>query len=139
MSCNRLLWKRKLAWIVRALYQVSSLSRRRGRVLLYHGIGNDAYSVPPELFELQMGYLATSARVVAIEQLLFGQPAAGEIPCAITFDDGYANVYEHALPILRKYGFPALVYVTTGLIGETSPHTSDEDPGVYPGHLMLTW
>ena len=34
-----------------------------------------------------------------------------------TFDDGYAGLYSHALPILSKYGFSATVFVCTSLIG----------------------
>jgi peptidoglycan/xylan/chitin deacetylase (PgdA/CDA1 family) len=42
----------------------------------------------------------------------FPRPAA-----AITFDDGYSDVYHHAYPILKRKGIPAAVFVVTGLAG----------------------
>lgn len=33
---------------------------------------------------------------------------------AITFDDGYRSIHDHALPVLREFGLPATVFVTTG-------------------------
>jgi len=41
----------------------------------------------------------------------------GERPVAITFDDGYATVYEHALPVLESRGWRATVFVVSGRIG----------------------
>ncbi len=38
----------------------------------------------------------------------------------ITFDDGYLNNYEHALPILKKYGHTATCYAVSDLIGQTN-------------------
>lgn len=37
----------------------------------------------------------------------------------ITFDDGHKDNYFQALPVLKKYGFSALVYLTAGYIGTT--------------------
>ena len=42
-----------------------------------------------------------------------------EKPVLITFDDGYADVAEHALPVLGRYGFSAVVYVVSGQVGKT--------------------
>ena len=41
--------------------------------------------------------------------------------CAITLDDGYLNVIEHALPLFRKHNAPFTVFVTTGFADATSP------------------
>lgn len=37
-----------------------------------------------------------------------------------TFDDGYENVFKNALPVLRKYGFTATVYICPDLIGKSN-------------------
>ncbi|MEP6776137.1 MAG: polysaccharide deacetylase family protein, partial [Chloroflexota bacterium] len=42
---------------------------------------------------------------------------------AITFDDGFANLYTHALPVLQRYGLKATVYVITGMVGKTTKWT----------------
>jgi peptidoglycan/xylan/chitin deacetylase (PgdA/CDA1 family) len=44
--------------------------------------------------------------------------AGGDDPiAAVTFDDGYGDFYDHALPVLQKKGIPAAVFVVSGLVG----------------------
>jgi peptidoglycan/xylan/chitin deacetylase (PgdA/CDA1 family) len=38
----------------------------------------------------------------------------------ITFDDGYQNNFDHALPILRRYGHTATCYAVSGLMGQSN-------------------
>jgi peptidoglycan/xylan/chitin deacetylase (PgdA/CDA1 family) len=103
----------------------SSLSRaKRGgklSVLIYHrALAEPDPLLPGEpdarVFGWQMDAVARHFRVLqlgeAIERL-----AAGTLPprsAAITFDDGYADNYTVAMPILRKLGLPATFFVTTG-------------------------
>jgi peptidoglycan/xylan/chitin deacetylase (PgdA/CDA1 family) len=86
-----------------------------------------------------MRFLASHATVIPLEDILNRARPRSAITCAITWDDGYASVYDYARAILEKYRFPSTLYVTTGLIGENSPHISDEDRGLFPGRRMLTW
>jgi peptidoglycan/xylan/chitin deacetylase (PgdA/CDA1 family) len=57
-------------------------------------------------------------------------------PVVVTVDDGLADFYTGALPVLAQYGFPATLYVTTGFVGGTSRWLSHAGEGLRP---MLTW
>lgn len=98
------------------------LNRRKSLVLLYHGV--DAGAPNPVLnfdgmhvrvtrFERQMRYLAKHYRAVTLDQLLDGAPDAGRGKplAAITFDDGYGNLYRYAYPVLKRLGLPATVFI----------------------------
>jgi len=96
-------------------------------VLMYHRVGHPnnvwerRYCVEPKRFAGQLRRLARSNyRACTVEQLfswLRGEGEPAERPLLITFDDGYADVYRHALPILRKLGWPASVFLVSGQIG----------------------
>jgi peptidoglycan/xylan/chitin deacetylase (PgdA/CDA1 family) len=53
-------------------------------------------------------------------ELLEGRGEPVRRPVAITFDDGYRCVLEHALPVLERAGFPATLFVVTTSVGGTS-------------------
>jgi peptidoglycan/xylan/chitin deacetylase (PgdA/CDA1 family) len=108
---------------------------RSGAVIVYHAIDRVPRSTPgwngfvrPERFAAQMEYLAEHRRVVDLDALF--EPDTGGPPrVAITFDDAYRSVIEHALPVLRELGFPAAVFVPTKWIGARRgwnghPHTA---------------
>lgn len=112
-----------------------TLRRPRGpkfAILCYHRVGTGGvpyYSeLEPRVFEAQMAFLRRAYRVVTLDQLCHelndGDPegTSGDQAVAITFDDGYRDLYTHALPILRKYNLPATVYLTAAAIetGEVS-------------------
>ena len=107
-----------LSWIA------ARLNRRKSLVLLYHGVGADTQDpvlnfdglhVRRERFERQMRYLAAHYRVVSLEELLDGAPAAKvkKPLAAITSDDGYQNLYTYAYPVLRRLALPATLFVIT--------------------------
>ncbi|HEX6974215.1 MAG TPA: polysaccharide deacetylase family protein [Vicinamibacterales bacterium] len=95
--------------------------RHRGTVLLYHRIDDrpdvHGLNVGPATFEAQVEWLRANAAIVPLEELLAGDPARlPERAVAITFDDGYEDTIERAVPILAKYGAPATFFLTTALL-----------------------
>jgi len=65
-------------------------------------------------FERQLKVLARLFRIVPLET---AAASADPDSCAITFDDGWADNYAHALPVLTRFQVPSTLFVTTGLIG----------------------
>ena len=90
------------------------------RILLYHRVAadGDPLAVPPARFREQMDHLAAEGYravdlVEGLDQLERG--GVGERTVALTFDDGFTDVAEEALPALERHGFRATVFVTTGV------------------------
>jgi peptidoglycan/xylan/chitin deacetylase (PgdA/CDA1 family) len=75
-------------------------------------------------FRAQMRFLNLFGyRVLSMDQALDCLNGGRPIPpraVVLTFDDGYENFYEYAWPVLKRYGFPSMVYLLSGLIGEDS-------------------
>jgi peptidoglycan/xylan/chitin deacetylase (PgdA/CDA1 family) len=75
-------------------------------------------------FRLQMRYLKMAGiPVLSLQQahaILFeGQPFRGH-GVVLTFDDGCIDFRDNVWPLLRDHGFPAAVFVVSGLIGKTA-------------------
>lgn len=83
-------------------------------------------------FAAQMAYLKHFGyQVLSMDEVLACVRGEAPIPpraVALTFDDGYENFAEHAWPILRQHGFPAMVYLIAGLLGRPSSWLSDNRP-----------
>ncbi len=99
-------------------------------ILMYHSVApNDSnevtrYQVSPEQLEEQLCYLRDSGYYGVginewISAILKRRPLPGRA-VALTFDDGYKNFYEFAWPLLEKYGFTAIVFLVSDLIGKTN-------------------
>jgi peptidoglycan/xylan/chitin deacetylase (PgdA/CDA1 family) len=95
------------------------------RVLFYHRVSDDPdpLAVPPRRFAAQMDLLgAEGYRVVDVAEaarlLASGAPLDGVV--ALSFDDGYRDVAEHALPVLERRRFRATVFVATGVVDGTA-------------------
>lgn len=112
----------------------------RDAVVVYHAIGCVPRSarqwngfVRPDRFAAQMAYLAERRRVVDLDALRAPDPSPGPPRVAITFDDAYRSVLEHAVPVLRKHGFPAAFFAPTKWIGERNTW---DPPGDIERELM---
>ena len=86
-------------------------------ILCYHRVGTQGIPLfsrlQPSVFESQMKYLRKHYRLVCLQQLCREMQAGDEVgpTVAITFDDGYRDLYTHAFPVLRKYEIPATIYL----------------------------
>jgi len=109
--------------VFRILALVTPRRGDRASILMYHSVSDDVdyfSSVAPRVFERQMALLARSGRaVISLAELVWRldhHESLGDT-VVLTFDDGYADNYTHAFPVLQKYGFPATIFVTTNEIG----------------------
>jgi len=108
--------------------------RARVPILMYHRIddvppGADAYrrdlSVTPENFREQLlwlkqqGYQSITLNDLAL-YLTVGKPLPPQ-PIILTFDDGYADAYTHAFPLLKRFGFAGTFFVVTSQIDAQNP------------------
>jgi peptidoglycan/xylan/chitin deacetylase (PgdA/CDA1 family) len=124
--------QRLAAWLNRCgLFRLLELGRRPGLlVLAYHRIGSPAghllddgvMSATPEDFEVQVDYLCRRCDLPPLETVLptleAGLPLSRPT-VLITFDDGYRDNVDCALPILRKAGVGAVFFICPRFV--TSP------------------
>ena len=93
-------------------------------ILTYHHVGPRGRGarikglyVSPRLFERQMAELAQAGFSAAPLRDMNTGAAASERRVFLTFDDGFRDVFEHALPLLRRHGFRATQFLVAGLLG----------------------
>lgn len=113
-------------------------------ILMYHqialappkGAAFRSLYVSPRAFARQMwllkrlGYQGLS--MSALQPYLSGEKR-GKV-CGITFDDGYVNNLQHALPTLKKYGFTSTCYAVSQRLGMSNDW--DHAAGVLSAPLM---
>ena len=93
-------------------------------ILTYHKFSNGSsnrMTVKTEEFERQMRYLKENGyRTVGLDQLLDFMEFKSSLPdkaVVITIDDGWRSAYQIAYPILKEYGFKAVLFLYTDFVG----------------------
>ncbi len=102
---------------------VTTTSYQTVPVLVYHNFSEraaDQTSVTKSDFESQMKYLRDNGyHVISLNQFYAFLEYTIQIPgksVVLTIDDGWRGVYDIAYPILRKYGYPATLFIYTDII-----------------------
>lgn len=85
-------------------------------ILLYHRVGAGVREIDLErqAFERQLSSLVERDTVLTLDAALRDDSGGGVV---VTFDDGYRDFYDHALPLLDRYRVPAVLYLVTGFVG----------------------
>ena len=122
-----------------AAYYYGSLPYRRLRwpvdaapvcVLFYHRVSDrnpNPWTMPTSMFEQQMDYLQEHCELVTLEQaqrLIRGEDACERPAVAVTFDDGYGDNVDFALPLIIDRNIPCTYFVSQRHVaqGEPFPH-----------------
>ncbi len=93
---------------------------------------DELWRVNASTFERQMRWLHdhgyTTITLDELDRWQRGEIALPPRPVAITFDDGDRSLLEHALPVLRRFGQRATLFVVSGRVG-----------GPWEGLDMMSW
>lgn len=105
-------------------------------VLMYHQVG--PFEKPTQhrssfcdvrRFRAQMQLLKTlGCHVISLREaqaaLFEGRPLAGR-SVVLSFDDGYENFADHALPVMAEFSYPSVLFAVSGLLGQPARWLSD--------------
>lgn len=76
--------------------------------------------VSPETLRMHVDYLKHAFTLVHLDDWIADARASRALPrlaCAVTFDDGWRDNYEHAFPVLREWQVPATIFLVSDLVG----------------------
>ncbi len=102
-------------------------------ILMYHYIrvppdyGSDrigwGLSTSPDDFKQQMNYLDEHGyhpiTLTELRDYLKGNRSLPDRPVVLSFDDGYADLYSQAFPVLKRHHFRAVAYIVSGFVGRS--------------------
>jgi peptidoglycan/xylan/chitin deacetylase (PgdA/CDA1 family) len=90
---------------------------------------NPSMLVSRQMLERHIDWIGRRYRFVDLDELgsrLESNDVSNSRLAAITFDDGYQDFYDQALPVLRRKGIPAALFVVTDYIGTTRVQIHDK-------------
>jgi peptidoglycan/xylan/chitin deacetylase (PgdA/CDA1 family) len=106
---------------------LNCLRQRGAAVFMFHRVlprGESCYAdemvTSTGMFSALLDWISERYAVIELEALaarLGSRPPDGRPYCAITFDDGWKDLYPHALPLLRARSLPATVFLPVRFIG----------------------
>ena len=104
-------------------------------ILLYHHVSEKtppSTSVSPSVFRSHMLYLHENFQVLPLSEIISALQAKRSLPdnaVAITFDDGFVDIYQNGHPILTEFELPYTVFINPALVGEADYHLSWQQMG----------
>lgn len=117
----------------------SAGATNRPLIICYHRVVQDfqdaatrampSLLIGTKMFEKQLDWLAQRFDMVTLDEAVQTQQSKikrRRRQATISFDDGYADFYSNAVPILKAKGIPASVFVVTDLVGTSKLQTHDE-------------
>jgi peptidoglycan/xylan/chitin deacetylase (PgdA/CDA1 family) len=126
-------WTKQAILASGALRFVGNVQSPGAAILMYHSVLPDPSQQSDSLggivhseiaFRAQMEMLARDYRPLSLDDALQHLRDGGNLPkrsVVVTFDDGYADNHEFAMPILNQFGVPATFYVTVDCIENRRP------------------
>jgi len=114
------------------------------KVLVYHWVDHQpgrklrAWGLTPDTFLAQMSALADGGYEILslgdVLQVVSGERPSSPKAVALTFDDGYQDLLDHVLPVLKRFGFRATFFLVSDRVGGTN--SWDARHGDPPRRLM---
>jgi peptidoglycan/xylan/chitin deacetylase (PgdA/CDA1 family) len=122
------------SWVKRALVEsgavrvASGLTAKGVAILMYHSVVDDpdahreilgGIGHSTSVFEQQVELLAREFHPISLEEAMLFVQGQGDVArrsVVVTFDDGYADNYQVAMPVLNRVGVPATFYITVDCV-----------------------
>jgi peptidoglycan/xylan/chitin deacetylase (PgdA/CDA1 family) len=111
-----------------SLHRVRARAAHAPIVLMYHRVlpasdwnaswSHPAIIVTPQTFARHMQVVTEHFTALTLDEFAAvpGRRDGGKPRCLVTFDDGWADNYEHAWPVLRRFGVPATIFLPVDYI-----------------------